>query len=385
MPDPIQELLDHYRASDVRGSSPGVLTASPSRSSADPVTLDISSARVSLELPGPPTHVWRASYIQAKIEIESEVNLRLTDAPRGSHVTLGTSLGFETLLSEAMELNLDFDLNVLDLREACERGDVRQFGNQILGAIGLERQWELCHGIEASIGVGWDEHFCLLQAGIEGSDIRFELPLEGSGAHIEVRIPTGVTVKLGLTPRGWAVLLRRFGAPIVRRIAGAIVRAAASGGEAAGAVSAAEAEAALATGAGGSLAAFAGIALVSTELGLLSRDLVVWICRQAWEEGLQIGQEHAYARAYVYTVYYGRPLENSPSRGVVPAMNRGYRRAQADIRRHGQEAVQASLQQHFLGGRTIERRPDGVPVSDTNVSLMADRLGNEITTRRRGY
>ncbi len=386
MPDPVQELLDRIRAGNMGRRAHRPVRGGAATTASDALTLDISTANVSLELPGPPAQVWRANYLQAKIEIESTVYLRLLHSAPGPDVTVGSSVEFGAMLSEAMELNLEVDLDVIDLSDAIQRGNVAALISKILEAVGLERQWELCHGIEVSAGACWDTDFCLLSASIEGSDIRFELPLPGSASRVEVRIPTGITLKFGLTPRGWAVLIRRFGGPAIRRIAGAIARLATSGGGsgAATAVTAAEAEAALAAGAGMSFASFAGIALVSVELGILARDLVVVICRIARREGFERDQERAYAHAYVYTVYYGRPLQRAPGEAVVAAMNRGYRQAQEDIQRHGLAVVRGSLQQHFLRGRTIALRPDGVPVTDVDVTDIVVRLTTEITRGRQG-
>jgi len=381
MTDPVQELLDHYRANDPRAPVSRAGGRSTSALVADPLTLDLFTTRLTLTLPGPPVNFWQASHLQGKIEIDADVDLRLMHSPAGPEVTVGESMGFESMLAEAMELNLERDLDEIDLRDACVLGDLRAFGNQILEQIGLERQWALCHGLEPKIGASWDEHFCLVDALIEGSDIRFELPVAGSATRVEVRIPKGVTFKLGLTPRGWAVLKRRFGGTVTRRIAGAMARVAASSGDMAAAttVSASEAEAALAAGSGMAFASFAGIAPTMAQLALMSGQLTADLARDARLIGLEPGDEKSYAQSYVFTVYLGRPIENAG--GSVAAMSRGTRKGEADVDLYGQTAMREALQRLFNRGRPIALRPDGMPVSGREVGRIADRLGDAIASR----
>ncbi len=381
MTDPIQELLDHYRANDPRVPVSRTGGRSTSALIADPLTRDLFTTRLTLTLPGPPANLWQATHVQGKIEIDADVDLRLMHSPAGPDVTLGESMGFELMLAEAMELNLERDLDEMDFRDACEAGDLRAFSNRILEQIGLERQWGLCHGLDPKIGASWDEHFCLIDALIEGSDIRFELPVAGSATRVEVRIPKGLTFKLGLTPRGWAVMKRRFGGTVTRRIAGAMARVAASSGDMAAAttVSASEAEAALAAGSGMAFASFAGLAPTAAQLALMSGQLIAELARDGRLIGLRPDDAKHYAEAYAFTVYLGRPVENAE--GSVAAMSRGNRRAAADVDVYGQTAMRGALQRLFNRGRPVGLRPDGMPVSNQEIGRIADQLGKDIAAR----
>ncbi len=347
---------------------------------ADPLMRDLFTTRLTLTVPGPPANLWQASHLQGKIEIDADLDLRLMHSPAGPDVTIGESMGFELMLAEAMELSLEHDLDEIDLYDACARGDLRAFGNQILDQIGLQRQWDLCHGLEPKIGASWDEHFCLVDALIEGSDVRFELPVAGSATRVEVRIPKGVTFKLGLTPRGWAVMKRRFGGTVTRRIAGAMARVAASSGEMAAVttVSASEAEAALSVGSGMAFASYAGIAPTPAQVALMSGQLTGELARDARLIGLGPGDAGTYGQAYTFTVYFGRPAENAE--GSVAAVMKGSRKAGLDVDVYGQTAMREALQRMFNRGRAVALRPDGMPASTAQVEQIAGKLGEAIAS-----
>jgi len=381
MTDPVQELLDHYRANDPRAPVTRAGGRSASALIADPLMRDLFTTRLTLTLPGPPANLWQGTHLQGKIEIDADVDLRLMHSPAGPDVTVGESMGFELMLAEAMELNLERDLDEIDLHEACAKGDLRAFGNQIVDQLGLQRQWALCHGLEPKIGASWDEHFCLVDALIEGSDVRFELPVAGSATQVEVRIPKGVTLKFGLTPRGWAVMKRRFGGTVTRRIAGAMARVASSSGDMAAAtpVSASEAEAALAVGSGMAFASFAGIAPTPAQVALMSGQLTGELARDARLVGLGPGDAGSYGHAYAFTVYFGRPAENAE--GSVAAMMRGSRKAEKDVDLYGQTALREALQRMFNRGRPVALLPDGMPASAAQVEQIAGKVGEAIASQ----
>lgn len=383
MTDPVQELLDHYRANDPRAPVSRAGGRSASALISDPLTIDLFTTRLTLALPGPPVNLWQATHLQGKVLIDADVDLKLMHSPAGPDVTIGESMGFELMLAEAMELNLERDLDEIDLYDACATGNLRAFGNQIIDQLGLQRQWALCHGLEPKIGASWDEHFCLVDALIEGSDVRFELPVAGSATRVEVRIPKGVTLKLGLTPRGWAVMKRRFGGTMTRRIAGAMARVAASSGEMAAAttVSASEAEAALAVGSGMAFASFAGIAPTLAQVALMSGQLTGELARDARLVGLGPGDARSYGHAYAFTVYLGRPAENAE--GSVAAMMRGNRKAEKDVDVYGQSAIREALQRLYNRGRPVALRPDGMPASNAQVEQIANKLGEAIASQLR--
>lgn len=379
MTDPVQELLDHYRFNDPRAPSTRAGGKSISMKIGDPLTRDLATVRLNLPLPGPPSNIWAGTHLQGKIELDADVDLRLLHSPAGPDVTVGESMGFESLLAEAMEVNLEFDLDEIDLREACERGDLTQFGNQIIDGIGLARQWGLCHGLDPKIGASWDQHYCLLDAIVEGSDIRFLLPVAGAATQVEVRIPKGVTLKLGLTPRGWATLKRRFGGSTTRHIAGAMVRVASLGGEmsAGNLVTATEAEMALSAGSGLGFATYAGLVVSAAELALMSGNLAGDLARDARRAGLEEGSEESYAHGYVSMVYFGHARESAAASVAILAM--AARRAAADMDRFGQLAIRDALQRQFNRGRPLALRPDGVPVSEREVARIATNLAAAIS------
>jgi hypothetical protein len=381
MSDPVQELLDHYRANDPQAPVSRSGGRSTSAAEADRLTRDLATIRLNLSLPGPPSNLWEGSHLQGKIEIDADVDLRLMHSPAGPDVTIGESMGFESLLAEAMEVNLEYDLDEIDLREACERGDLREFASRILEGIGLDRQWGLCHGLDPKIGASWDQHHCLMDAVIEGSDIRFELPVAGAATRVEVRIPKGVTLKLGLTPRGWATLKRRFGGSVTRHIAGAMARVAASGGEmsAATVVTVNEAEMSLAAGNGMAFASFAGLIASAADLAMMTGNLPGELARDARQAGVGRGAVESYAHGYVSMVYHGRATESAAASAAVVA--RAARKAAGDVDRFGQTAVREALQKQFNGGRALAVRPDGVPVSGRQVGRMTASLAQAIASR----
>ncbi|HNY39182.1 MAG TPA: hypothetical protein PKJ41_02255 [Bryobacteraceae bacterium] len=378
MTDPVQELLDHYRANDPRAPVTRAGGRSTSAALADPLTNDLMTVTLALSLPGPPSNLWEGTHLQGKIEIDADVDLRLLHSPAGPDVTIGESMGFESLLAQAMEVNLEFDLDEIDLREACERGNLAEFGGRILEGIGLSRQWGLCHGLDPKYGASWDQHYCLIDALIEGSDIRFELPIAGTATQVEVRIPKGVTLKLGPTPRGWATLKRRFGGSVTRHIAGAMARIAASGGEmsAAGEVTASEAETSLMAGSGMAFASFAGLIASPAEMAMMSRNLPAELARDAKRAGVEPGAEQSYAHGYVSMVYYGRATE--PAAVSTGAVARAARKASSDVEQFGQPAVRDALQKRFNGGRPLALRPDGIPASESQIGHISNELASAI-------
>jgi|GEM_PF-2111394 len=381
MNDPVQELLDHYRVNDPRAPVTRAGGRSVSSAVADPLTRDMMTVKLQLALPGPPSNLWEGKHLRGKIDIDADADLRLLHSAAGPDVTLGESMGFEKLLAQAMEVNLEYDLDEIDLRDACERGDLGDFCASVLDGIGLSRQWDLCHGLEPKFGASWDQHFCLMDAVIEGSDIRFELPVAGSASRVEVRIPKGITLKLGLTPRGWATLKRRFGGAAARHIAGAMVRIAASGGEmsAAAEVTAAEAEISLNSGSGIEFASYAGLAAPAAEVALMSGNLTGDLARNARRVGVGADKAQAYAHGYVSMAYFGRAVESATTAPAVAAF--AARKAASDIDRFGQTAVRGALQKWFNRGRELALRPDGVPVSEREVERIASELAQAIAKK----
>jgi hypothetical protein len=273
-----------------------------------------------------------------------------------------------------MELNLERRLAEMDLGEACERGDLRAFANLIFDQIGVERQWELCHGMEPKFGAEWDEHFCLITALIEGDDLRFELPIAGSATRVEVRIPKGLTLRLGLTTRGWASLKRMLGGTAARHMAGAMALIAASGGEISAGTTIPRplAEAAFTGGESVLFSAFTSLAPSPGELSMLAGNLAASLARDAGLPGVNPGGELPYGMAYVHAIYFGRPLESAA--GSIRMGRRGHRRAEADASRYGQYVVRAVLQKLFNGGRAVAVRADGVPLSDKETTRIGEQL-----------
>lgn len=374
MTDPVQELIDHFRESDARSSTARTGSRSISSALADPLRHDLLTTRVKLSLPGPPDNVWLATDLMGKVEIDSDADLRLLHSPAGPNVPVGLSMGFEQMLARAIELNLERRLAEMDLGEACERGDLRAFANVIFDQIGVERQWELCHGLEPKYGAEWDEHFCLITALIEGDDLRFEMPIEGSATRVEVRIPKGLTLRLGLTARGWASLKRMLGGTAARHLAGAMARIAASGGEmsAGSTVPRPLAEAAFTAGQSVLFSTFTGLAPTQAELSMLAGNLCASLARDAGLPGVNPGSELPYALAYVHAVYFGGSLELAA--GSARIARRGQRRAEADSSRYGQYVVRAVLQKLFNSGRGVPVRPDGVPLSANETRRIGERL-----------
>lgn len=374
MTDPVQELIDHFRANDARAWVTRTGSRSTSSAVADPLRRDLLTTRLKLSLPGPPDNAWQATDLIGKIEIDSDADLRLLHSPAGPDVNIGLSMGFEQMLARAMELNLEGRLAEMDLGEACERGDLRAFANVIFDQIGVERQWELCHGLEPKFGAEWDEHFCLITALIEGDDLRFELPLEGSATRVEVRIPKGLTLRLGLTARGWASLKRMLGGTSARHMAGAMALIAAAGGEISAGTTIPRplAEAAFTAGESVLFSTFTGLAPSPGELSMLAGNLAANLARDAGLPGVNPGGETPYAAAYVHAIYFGRQIDAAG--GTVGMVRRGFRRAEADAARYGQYVIRAVLQKLFNGSRTVAVRSDGVPLSDKETTRIGERL-----------
>ncbi|MBA3974058.1 MAG: hypothetical protein C0504_07560 [Candidatus Solibacter sp.] len=380
MTDPVQELLDHFQQSDARSWVTRTGRRSISSAQADPLRRDLLTTRLKLSLPGPPDNLWQATDLMGKIEIDSDADLRLLHSPAGPEVSLGLSMGFEQMLARAMELNLERRLAEMDLGEACERGDLRAFANVIFDQIGVERQWELCHGLEPKFGAEWDEHFCLISALIEGDDLRFELPIAGSATRVEVRIPKGLTLRLGLTARGWASLKRMLGGTKARHIAGAMARIAASSGEmaAGSAVPRPLAEAAFTSGESVLFSTFTRLAPSQAEMSMLAGNLSASLARDAGLPGVNPGGEAPFAQAYVHAIYFGSRLESAA--GSVRMARRGHRRAESDSARYGQYVIRAVLQKLFNGGRTVAVRTNGVPLSANETARIGERLAKAMAS-----
>lgn len=374
MTDPVQELLDHFQVNDARSQVTRTGSRSNSSAAADALRRDLLTTNLSLSLPGPPDNVWQSTDLIGKIEINSDADLRLLHSPAGPDVNNGLSMGFESMLGAAMELNLERRLAEMDLGQACERGDLRAFSNVIFDQLGVERQWELCHGLEPKFGAEWDEHFCLITALIEGDDLRFELPIAGSATQVEVRIPKGLTLRLGLTTRGWASLKRMLGGTAARHIAGAMAHIAASGGEmtAGAAITRPQAEEAFTSGESVLFSAFTGLAPAPAELGLLAGNLHATLARDAGLPGVNPGAELPYAMAYVHAIFFGRRMESAA--GSIRMARRGHKRAETDANRYGQYVVREVLQKLYNGGRRVAVRTDGVPLSKIETNRIAGRL-----------
>lgn len=381
MTDPVQELLDRFRRSDARSQLARTGSHSVSSAIADPLRHDLLTTRLKLSLPGAPENVWQATDLMGKIEIDADADLRLIHSPAGPDVTLGLSMGFEQMLAQAMELNLERRLAEMDLGEACERGDLRSFANVIFDQIGVDRQWELCHALEPEFGAEWDEHFCLITALIEGGDLRFELPIEGSATRVEARIPKGLTLRIGLTTRGWASLKRMLGGTAARHIAGAMARIAASSGEmtAGSTIPRPLAEAAFTAGESVLFSNYTGLAPSPAELSLLAGNISAALARDAGLPGVNPGGETPYAQAYVHAIFFGSRLESAA--GSLRMARRGHRRAESDASRYGQYVVRAVLQKLFNGGRQVAVRPDGIPLSDHETKRIGALLAKAMAAR----
>jgi hypothetical protein len=377
MADPLEELLRNYRPSDIRPAArrPTAAASVPSSITAGPAGVNFSTVRVNLDLPGPPVKVWgRGGWVQAKCGISGNLQIRVVDGG-DIDTTVGTSVGvsLQRSLNDKLALSGDFDLNMLDLGDEVERGDVRGFGRKVLDGLSVGAKWNLPSGLDATVGVGYDEDFCFFRTAVNTSRLALSLPLPGTRSGFEVQFPGSVELRFGPTPRAWLQLARRFGLPLVRRLMISLVRLASS-----------TAPEVAVTGLELSFAAWAGIVLAAVEGGLAMQDLTNWICDRARAEGLQMGMENLFAMAYVQTVYYGQPQYTSPIGSQVAVQNRGYRRANQDMQQHGADSIRRSLERHFNHGRRVQVAGRSA-VDPAVVNTIGERFGLELTRRRRGY
>jgi hypothetical protein len=257
----------------------------------------------------------------------------------------------------APEASAGINLNMVDLSRSVNTLNDRDVARFCLEAISGQLSQSADFGpvsVTAGVEAGPDWDLCFFGVNL---DVTFKHQLQLSGVNVSGETSGSVALRFGPGLRAYAYLAQRVGVPAVERFLIRIVPRFAERGALMGVLRA------------------AGIWAFAIQAGYDVMRISQSICRSAWQRGVARGQAHAFARAYVYSVYMGSAQSSNPSDRVVRL---AVQAAERDAYHLGFTALRQGLEERFNERRVIPVGYFGFATRDDGLAEMANRMGSAL-------
>lgn len=319
----------------------------------------------------PPDNALKLANDLVRVKFNFERNFRIQieaagDASTSASITFGGATGAQVQHSlqsslaglHDAEVSAGAQLDLVDFAREFQELDDAGVATKCLEAISVAFQGKIVDTRHltwsAGAQAGFDPDLCFF--GIS-TDLAFQHQFPVRGANVTAVTSGVVGIRFGPGLRAYEYVAQRVGVPAIEQFLIRTLPRLVEEGALIGVLRA------------------MGIWAFAIQSGYDIMQLSQWICRSAYQRGVQRGQAYKYASAYIRTVYmdrYYRVVPDSIERGAIE-------QARRDARHLGYVLLRRRLEERFNEGRHFHiNRTQHFMTTDSGLEPLINRFGEAL-------